>query len=324
MKFSYKSIALLGVFLSLATTSVSLNYGNQEPQPKPIAQTSAPLRLHVTVTNEKRFVTELNQNDFEVSIDKVPAKIVHFSNEDLPVSLGILFDASYSMWSRGTKASGNPSIVQQALEKIFALSNETNDYFLVGFNEKPQLLADWTSDGKVIVDKLVGVRPTGNTALYDACYLAVDKLQQGRHSKRVLLLLTDGQDNTSRYSFENLRELLRETGVLVYSINFPSGEGSGSALAAEGEAILSELTAISGGWSFTARTFRRQRDVNEIIETIAKELRKQYSIAVEPLNSPKDKKWHKIKLKVNLSADGPSELKKLSTRTRAGFYSLQN
>ena len=117
---------------------------------------------------------------------------------------------------------------------------------------------------------------------------------------------------------------MRETGVLVYSINFLSAEGSGSALGAEGEAILSELTAISGGWSFIARTFRRQRDVNEIIETIAKELRKQYSIVVEPVNAPKDRKWHKIKLKVNLPADAPSELNKLSTRTRAGFYSLHN
>ena len=82
MKFSYKSIALIGVLLSFATTSISLNYGNQEPQPKPIAQTSVPLRVHVTVTNEKRFVTELNQNNFEVSIDKVPAKSFNFPNAE--------------------------------------------------------------------------------------------------------------------------------------------------------------------------------------------------------------------------------------------------
>ena len=88
--------------------------------------------------------------------------------------------------------------------------------------------------------------------------------------------------------------------------------------------ILSELSDTSGGRSFKVRLSRSRRDADEILEKIANELHMQYSIMIEPLNSPKDKKWHKIKLKMNLPANASSELKKLSTRTRQGFYSLQN
>lgn len=324
MNFTYKSITLLGIFLSLAM-SVAVNDGKQGTPPKLISQTSEPIRLHVTVTNERQFVTELKQDNFQVSMDNIPARIVHFGNEDLPISMGILVDASHSMGSLGTKKdSGNLSIVEQSLAKFFELSNPANEYFLVGFNEKPQLLADWTSDGAVILDKLVGLKPSGNTALFDACYVGLDKLQYGRHLKRVLLLITDGRDNTSRYSFANLRELLRETGALLYSIYLPSKEDVGSLLTVEVEGILSELTATSGGRSSKARLSLKQRDFDKILEMIARELRKQYSILIEPPNSPKNKEWHKIRLKLNLPAGTRSELKKLSTRTRQGVYSWQN
>ena len=133
MSFTYKSISLLGIFLSLAI-SVFVNDGKQETQRKLIPQTSETIRLHVTVTNEGQFVTELKQDNFQVSIDNIPARIVHFGKEDLPVSMGILVDASYSMVTPGTKknAGKNLRIVQQSLSRFFEISNKDNEYFLMG------------------------------------------------------------------------------------------------------------------------------------------------------------------------------------------------
>lgn len=325
MYSSYKSIALLATLLFLAITTVSTNGWAQEPQSKLPSKTPAPLRLTVTVTNENRFVTELNRDNFQISVDKVPARIVHFSNEDSPVSVGILFDSSGSIGRLGTKkaSADKLSIVQQAMAKFFELSNRSNDYFLIGFNVKPQLLADWTLDTAVIVDKLGELKPGGNTAFYDACYVAIEKLQQGRHPKRALILISDGQDNSSRYSLENLRKVLRETDVLLYSIDLRPAEYAGSSLGLESQGILDELTSTSGGFAFTGKIFRRQRDADEIFETIANELRNQYTIGIDPLNLSPDSKWHKIKLKINLPADAPRKMKNLSARTREGFFLSQ-
>jgi Ca-activated chloride channel family protein len=255
MCFHLRRLILGAVVSSLILTFFQASK-SQTVEPK-VSQPASRVRLTVTVTSSKRFVTELNQENFEVWVDKDPAKIVNFSNQEVPVSLGVLFDASASTGTLGTKKqSGNLSLIQKALAKFFELSNPANDYFLVGFNIKPQLLVDWTSDTASIVDHLGVVQPAGNTALYDACYVAIDKLQRGRYPKRVLLLISDGQDNTSRFTFEQLRELLRESDILLYTIHLQnSADDEGSSLGMEGEAHMYELTATSGGYSFRGKNF---------------------------------------------------------------------
>ena len=318
MSFQLKCLILGAVpFLILTVFQTSKS---QSVEPK-VSQPASRVRLTVTVTSSKRFVTELNQENFEVWVDKDPAKILNFSNQEVPVSLGVLYDASASAGSFATKKqSGNLSLIQKALVRFFELSNPANDYFLVGFNIKPQLLVDWTSDTASIVDNLGVVKPSGNTALYDACYVAIDKLQQGRYPKRVLLLISDGQDNTSRFTFEQLRELLRESGILLYTVHLQSSaQDAGSSLGMEGEAFMYELTATSGGYSFSGKIFRRQRDADEIFETIANELRNQLSLEIEPRGVTSGKKWHKIKVKLTSLPQDPA-LKNLTLRTRAGYY----
>lgn len=315
---------ILGAAVSFFFLTVFQTSKSQTFEPK-VSQPASRVRLTVTVTSSKRFVTELNQENFQVWVDKDPAKIVNFSNQEVPVSLGVLFDASASTGTLGTKKqSGNLSLIQKALAKFFELSNPANDYFLVGFNIKPQLLVDWTSDTASIVDNLGVVEPAGNTALYDACYVAIDKLQQGRYTKRVLLLISDGQDNTSRFTFEQLRELLRESGILLYTIHLQSSAAdAGISLGMEGEAFMYELSATSGGYSFIGKIFRRQRDAEEIFETIANELRNQLSLEIEPRGVTSGKKWHKIKVKLT-STSGDRAIKNLTLRTRAGYYSLSD
>jgi Ca-activated chloride channel family protein len=282
------------------------------------SQSPSTIRLTVTVTSGKQFDSELKQENFQVWVDKDPAKIVRFTNQEVPVSVGLLFDASASMGTT-TKQFGELNLIQRALTRFFELSNPDNDYFLLGFNVKPQLLVDWTTDTTSIMNNLGVVKPKGNTALFDACYLAIEKLQHGRHPKRVLLLISDGQDNTSRFSFNEVKDLLKETGILLYAIHLQSSESMGSSLGMEGEGVLSELTATSGGFLFIGRIFRRQRDADEILETIANELRNQFSLEIEPRTVSSVKKWHKIKVKLMSSPHVPS-IKNLTLRTRAGYY----
>lgn len=320
MNWTYKSISLIA-FLSLAITTVSVKSASHERQPQFLPQTPAPIQLTVTVTNKNGFVTGLNQNNFQISVDKLPARIVHFSNQDSPVSVGIVFDASGSTQRLGSEKGKqrNLSLVQQALARFLELSNKSNEYFLIGFSEQPQLLADWTSDATLIVEKLGGLKPWGNTALYDTCHVGIEKLQQGRHPRRALIVISDGQDNSSRYSFTNLRELIMETDILLYSITFPQSVSAGTPFSREGQAILYELSSPTGGVSYVAANFK-QRDANEIFEAIATELRSQYAIVIEPVNLDNNKKWHKIRLKVYSPDESRPEMKHLSARTREGYY----
>jgi len=173
------------------------------------------------------------------------------------------------------------------------------------------------------MEKFGKLKPEGNTAMYDACHVAINKLQQGRHAKRVLILISDGLDQGSRYSFSDLRNYLRETGVALYSVCLSPEINTGSALGYEGPAILSDLSVVSGGLTYTARSIK-ERSANEIFRAIASELRSQYTIAIEPQATTRKSKWHKIRLKVSPTADVPHEMKDLSARTREGYYAQQN
>ena len=125
-----------------------------------------------------------------------------------------------------------------------------DEYFLIAFNSRAQLLLDKTRDGNQVLDKLTFVQTRNNTALYDACYLGVEKVQRGAHPKRALLLISDGQDNNSRYTFGELRRLLKESDVTLYGIGILSGSDAGSSMGMEGQGILDELASVSGGKAF--------------------------------------------------------------------------
>lgn len=325
MYYGYRSTVLVGALLTVCLAPVSSQTPDRVPASRATPQANPPIQLAVTVTNKKSFVTGLSQDNFQITVDKTPAKIVRFSNEDLPASVGILLDVSYSM--RRLRFDKEPSrdliIARQALARFFEGANKSNDYFLLAFNDKPILLADWTSETTLIMEKFGTLKPDGETALYDACHVAINKLEQGSHARRVLILISDGLDQGSRYTFLDLRNYLRETGVVLYSVCLPEViNGAGSSLAYEGSSVLSDLSLVSGGMTYTARPFK-ERFANEIFRGIASELRNQYTITIEPQVTTRERKWHKIKLKVSPPADAPQEMKSLSARTREGFYAPQ-
>lgn len=317
-----KFVVLLTI-LALAFTSVA---GQQEPKPQSqLSQnTSEEIVLSVTATDKDGgFVRGLKSGDFEVSIGKKPARIVSLTITDSPISIGILLDTSGSVW-RGPNKNATKSFValREAIRHFLEASNRANEYFLIGFNIKPQLIVDWTSDPSVVIDKFNDLNVYGETALYDTCYLALNKLNNGHHSKRVLLLISDGQDNSSKYTFKELRDFLRESDVLLYSINFPNDLDVGSSLGMEGVGVLDEFSFISGGRVFDSRdgALLELKHANSLLETIATELRNQYTLSVVPGEPLATKKWHKIKVKVNLSAEARRQMKRLDVRVREGVY----
>ncbi len=320
MDTSYKTFALLLLVVPIALIQLPPYDPLKAQQPKS-AQTDAPISLTVTVTSKDgEPVRDLSANHFEIAVDKSPAKIVSLKQEDVPMNIGILFDASSSMWLGTSKESRKRlAILQDALRHFFKHSNPANQYFLLAFNTRPQLLVDWTSDLERLAAKLGDVSPKGGTALFDACYLAIDKVQNGPHKKRALILLSDGQDNMSQYSFRELRDVQRDTGILIYSI-YVDQTGTGNDVSSrglEGRDILSDLSSSSGGVLLFQS---RETPLVAVLEGIANELRNQYTIEVTPAEFDEERKWRKITLKINQHASATRDEKRLTVRTREGYF----
>ncbi len=292
-------------------TKIQLPEGEVGPQDPVITNTDL-VTFNVTVTDiYGRFVSGLGKNAFSILDEKAPQEITFFSDEDAPVSVGILFDVSGSMGGDKVRRA------RDALAHFIQTSHDRDEYFLIGFNSRAQLLMDRTRDGQAVLDKLTFVQTKNNTALYDACYLGVERVQRGTHPKRALLLISDGQDNNSRYTFSELRRVLKESDVVLYAIGILGGSDMGSALGMEGQGILDELSGVSGGKAFYPRS---GAEMDDIFEQIALELRHQYSIGFKPKDFVTNGKWHKIKVSVH----PPRGLPKLFVRTKEGYFAIAN
>jgi Ca-activated chloride channel family protein len=320
---NYKLFALISLLISLVFPYAAQR-PNQSVPMGPSSITSEPLVFTAAVTaSNGTFVIGLEKDNFEVLIDKVPARILYARTEDVPLSVGLIFDSSASVGDPGSKKATRTMMndLQRALKGFIERSNPASEYFLLAFNDKPQLLLDWTSDSRAIVDTLGAVQPKGVTAFYDACYLAVDKVQHGRYPKRVLIVISDGMDTNSHYFFKHVREALKESNVLLYSLNVSSPPDAGSNMPLEGERVLNELSELTGGMSYRQAAGKRlqSRDAESVLQIIAIELQNQYSIAIVPaVLKANDSQWHKLKVKV--TPPGNAAEMKLSARTRQGFY----
>lgn len=281
---------------------------NQGDQDRLIFPTDL-VSLPVTVTDAyNRLVTGLAVQNFEVFEDKVKQEISFFSDDDAPVNMGIIFDVSGSMKGKLDRA-------RDALKAFIETSHSDDDFFLVGFNQRANLLAEFT-DGDSLTNKLTLVDPKGQTALYDAAYLGIEKVKQGRHSRHAILLISDGQDNSSRYTYGELRKLLKEAGVQIYCIGIVELSGAaGGTLDMQGQAILEEIAQTTGGKAFFPRSAAELEDATT---RIALELRHQYSIGYTPTNARRDGQWHKIKVNVK----GPKGLTNLKVQHKEGYYGV--
>ena len=302
-----------GVALSLLTLfTCALSAQEQAPSEKSQAQVVSPHTLkvdvdlvlaNVTVTDRNgRFVTGLEKENFKLVEDKVPQDIAYFSSEDIPLSVGIILDVSGSMKDKLKTA------VEAAITFMKGGSPD-DEYFLVEFADKPTGTADFTNDISKIQSRFLSSRAKGRTALFDAVYMGLSKLEQGNNAKRALLLITDGEDNRSRYTFSNVRDFVKEKDVQMYAIGITGGWSDASA--EQGRALLRDLASISGGNSFFPTSVYGLED---ICRKIAAELKYQYVIGYRSTNTAKDGEWRKIKVTAELPKN------KLTVRAKQGYY----
>jgi Ca-activated chloride channel family protein len=247
----------------------------------------------VTVADSgNRFVDGLKPENFQLFEDKVEQKIQYFSNEVAPVSLGIVFDISHSMKKK-------LDFAREAAAKFLESGTPDDEYFLVEFSSRAKVAEGFTSDINRLRDRLAFKPAEGSTALYDGMYLAMAELKRGQNPKKALLLITDGEDNHSRYSRGDIREFIREADVQIYVIDL-------------GRALLGDLAEMTGGHSYHVSV----KDLEDTCEKIALEIKSQYVIGYESTNTSKDGRFRKVRVRVT----PPAGMGKLGVRTRDGYY----
>jgi Ca-activated chloride channel family protein len=257
--------------------------------------------LTVTVSDPfGRFVTGLTQENFSVYDDNVQQEIAIFSDDDAPITLGIVYDVSGSMNNLTNRCF-------EALKRFFHTSHEDDEYFVIAFNDKPQLVQNFTTSPNEILSRTIFVKAKGNTALYDAVYLATEKVKQGRHAKKALLIISDGEENNSRYSGGELSTLLKEADVQIYAI------GISELLAGAG--VLNQIAGWTGGRAYFPMD---GNEVGDIYTRMALLLRHQYVIGFYPTDTTARAKWHNVKLQTA----APKGLGRLSLSYKKGYQAF--
>jgi len=301
------------LFAALAL-SAALPRGAAEGQTLTSSTPARTQTLNVTVTDKKgNFVKGLKAEDFGVFEGKLRHPLVAFSGEEAPASLGILLDASGSM--RGERMR----IVCEALAGFLAAGHPSNEYFLIAFNNMPQMLVEPSADRAVIagaLGRLAATEQRGLTALYDAVYLGIDKAAHAGRGRRVLLVVSDGQDNSSQYTLNEVRRALAESDVTVYAVHLGGGDLT-SELNVAGQAVLEEFARATGG-----RVYRpgSVKELKAALADLADELRSQYTLGFVPVPTTRQDGWHDVKVKVPDLRDEKNKHVKLVARTRPGFY----
>ncbi len=264
--------------------------------------------VNVTVTDPyNRLVTGLEQDNFRVYEDKIEQEVVHFSSEDVPISIGLVFDMSGSMSAKLDKA-------RMAAVQFFKTANPQDEFFLVTFNDRAQLVSQFTNSVEELQTRLMYVQAKGRTALLDAIYRALSEMKHARNSKRAVLIISDGGDNHSRYNEGDIRNYVKESDVQLYGVGIYSPAGSrGTPEENSGPLLLGELTEMTGGRTFNVENLN---DLPDIASKIGMELRNQYVVGYKPAKKDRDGKWRKIKIKLR----PPKGLPPLNVFSKAGYY----
>jgi len=263
--------------------------------------------LHATVLDQKHhMVTDLAQRDFTVYEDGQPQQIKFFGREDVPVSIGILVDNSGSMRTKR-------NAVTKAVVNLVQGSNPNDEVFIVNFNDEPYLDQDFTDSIPKMRDALERVDTRGGTALYDAVYAAADHLaKSAKRQKKVLLVVTDGEDNESRMSLEEaIRAVQNDQGPEIYTIGILGDEGKQR----RAKRALEALSVQTGGVAFFPKNLD---EVDEISRDVAHDIRNQYRITYKPSNPQSNGGYRQAKV----VAHAPG-YRDLEVRTRTGYYANQ-
>ena len=297
------------------------NRVNIEPRAKPTGKVEAPLPkanirvdttvvlIPVTVTDPlNRFVTGLEKENFRVFEEKVEQKIQQFSSEDAPLSVGLVFDTSGSMGSKLEKA-------RQAVAEFLKTMNPEDEAFLVEFNDRAEMVVGFTRSSEEIQNKLTFTQSKGRTALLDAVYMALHTMKKAHNSRKALLIISDGGDNSSRYTESEIKNLVREADVQIYAIGIfePVSARGRTAEEMGGPGLLQEISEQTGGRAFGVENLG---ELPDIAAKIGLELRNQYILGYSPSNQERDGKYRKVKV----TLVQPHGLPPLRAFWRLGYY----
>jgi VWFA-related protein len=280
-----------------------------EPRRANIRIDSNLVLIPVTVTDPlNRFVTGLDKDNFRIFEDKKEQSVTHFASEDAPLSMGLVFDTSGSMGSKLQKS-------RQAAVQFFKTANPDDEFFLVQFNDRPEMTVPFTPRSEEIQSRLAFTQSKGRTALLDAVYLAIHEMKKGRNPRKALLIISDGGDNSSRYTESEIKNLVREADVQIYAIGIfePIASRGRTAEELAGPSLLTEVAEQTGGRHFPVE------NLNELPDVAAKigiELRNQYLIGYTPSNQQRDGKYRHIQVKLVQ----PRGLPPLKAFWRLGYY----
>jgi len=284
------------------------------------AQSPDSVVLNVTVTNGKGELSRgLSLDSFSITADNQPQKILSLSDQDVPASIGILIDDSGSQHVAPSDGLSLPGKIRPALERFLKVSNPANEYFVVTFNSKVQLVQDWTSDPQAIVQTLDSLKFKKDTAMFDAMALALDKVKTGGNSKHVLILITDGTDNASKKTFKEVRDSLKASDVVLYcvgaNVSFELAGTVNYRLRPTDDAEkLGELSVATGGRAFFTMNVSEPMASNRVFELIALELRAHYQLVIAPGHSGEKARFRKITIEAKQGTD------RLVARTRLWYY----
>jgi VWFA-related protein len=280
-----------------------------------IRVTTELVELPITVFDKNgRIIEGLERDNFQIFEDNVAQQISDFKHEDVPLSIGLVIDNSASMRRKRER-------VNAAALSFVRESNQGDETFIINFDDAAYLEQDFTTKLSDLRDALDNIDTRGETALYDAVYLAVDHLGHGIQARKALLVISDGEDNVSKYGFNKLMEHIKQSkNVIIYAIGIlEDGDSCGGGLfnrsspCKKAKDDLVKITEATGGQAYFPKTLN---DVEAMCSMIAKELRAQYLLAYAPKNPTMDGKWRNIRVNVN----PPKGVAKPSVRTKEGYY----
>lgn len=271
-------------------------------------RTSANLVLvPVSITDAlHRPVVGLDLENFQLFEGKKPQAIKNFSTEDMPVSIGILVDVSGSMSYKLERA-------REAVLEFCEAANPQDEFFMITFADRPQLITDFTNSADQVENDLLTVRSKGQTSLLDAIYMGVRKMRDARYGRKALLVLSDGGDNHSRYSEKDVKSALKESDVMVYAVGTYERYAS-TQEELLGPELLRDVAGITGGEAFSISNVS---ELPTVTRNIGTQLRHQYMLAYQPQCLSHDAKWRKISVKLRL----PKRFNYLlHVEARPGYY----
>ena len=272
--------SILFWFMVLTAPSASAQPQTSNSPSTSSQQSSEQVLMTVTVTDGRnRVIGKLAKDRFIILDGKMPQQVSFFEEKDVALSVGFLLDFSGSM-SMKRMNKDRLGAFRDGVLRFIQKGHQSNEYFILTFAGVPEVVTDWTRDKTIIGEALnrLALRvQKGPTAFYDACYMGIEKLSHASNPKHVLILITDGTDNMSRHTYDDLRKALRQSQAIIYSV-FIENTGL-DPLSEFGRGILREITSNSGGVALSAFD---NTAVPGALEVIAEELHHQYTIGFKP------------------------------------------